>query len=123
MTRHTENMNCSEKWRDPFLSDRFRSLFHGFGCRQNGGMWADTGLFSNARKVRETYCFSKDWRFREAVTYFTMYTYNFCRAVRTLREPLEGESWRQRTPAMVAGLTDHVWSISEWISFPSIQRR
>ena len=32
----------------------------------------------NRRKVRKTYCFSKDWQVHEAMTYFTMYSYNFC---------------------------------------------
>jgi len=41
--------------------------------RQNG-----TDRNRNGRKVRKTYCFSKDWNVHEAVTYFTMYTYNFC---------------------------------------------
>jgi hypothetical protein len=31
--------------------------------------------------------------------------------------------WRPRTPAMAAGLTDHVWSIREWITLPAVQRR
>jgi hypothetical protein len=39
----------------------------------------------NARKSRETYRFSKDWQVHEAVTYLTMYSYNFCWCVRTLR--------------------------------------
>jgi len=30
----------------------------------------------NSRKVRKTYCFSKDWDTHEAVGYFTMYSYN-----------------------------------------------
>ena len=32
----------------------------------------------NARKGRKTYRFSKDWEVHEAMTYFTMYSYNFC---------------------------------------------
>ena len=44
-----------------------------------------------------------------------MYTYNFCWAVRTLREHAAEGQWRQRTPAMAAGLTDHVWPLSEWL--------
>jgi IS1 family transposase len=32
----------------------------------------------NRRKVRKTCCFSKDWQVHEAMTYFTMYSYNFC---------------------------------------------
>ena len=29
--------------------------------------------------------------------------------------------WRERTPAMAAGLADHVWTPKEWLSFPAIQ--
>ena len=55
------------------------------------------------------------------MTYFIMYSYNFCWPVRTLRER-EGEgAWRKRTPAMAAGLADHVWSLKEWLTFPAIQ--
>jgi hypothetical protein len=75
----------------------------------------------NARKARKTYRFSKDWRAHEAMTYFTLYRYNFCWAVRTLRQKGADGRWRQRTPAMSAGLTDHVWSLREWLSFPAVQ--
>jgi hypothetical protein len=81
-----------------------------------------TDRHHNARKSRKTYRFSKDWRYHEAATYFTLYAYNFCWPVRTLREPIEGGGWRRRTPAMAAGLADHVWTISEWISRPSVLR-
>jgi IS1 family transposase len=77
----------------------------------------------NGRKVRKTYCFSKDWKVHEAVTYFTMYSYNFCWTVRTLREKGPDNTWVQRTPAMVAGLTDHVWSLTEWLAYPAVQRK
>ena len=30
---------------------------------------------------------------------------------------------RRRTPAMAAGLADHVWTMREWITMPSVQRR
>jgi IS1 family transposase len=76
----------------------------------------------NGRKVRKTYCFSKDWQVHEAVTYFTMYTYNFCWPVRTLRIQDRDGNWQLRTPAMAAGLTDHVWSLSEWLTCPAVQR-
>jgi hypothetical protein len=76
----------------------------------------------NARKVRKTYCFSKDWGVHEAVTYFTMYSYNFCWPVRTLRQKVGRKCYRQRTPAMAAGLTDHVWSLREWLTYPSFDR-
>jgi len=75
----------------------------------------------NARKVRKTYCFSKDWQIHEAVTYFTMYTYNFCWPVRTLRARGAHRRWLKRTAAMAAGLADHVWSLAEWLTFPAVQ--
>lgn len=77
----------------------------------------------NARKVRKTYCFSKDWKLHEAVTYLTMYSYNFCWPVRTLRKRGSDGQWQERTPAMAAGLADHVWSLAEWLAFPGVQRK
>jgi IS1 family transposase len=73
----------------------------------------------NRRKVRKTYCFSKDWQVHEAMTYFTMYRYNFCWPVRTLRKKGEGGYYEPQTPGMVAGLTDHVWTIQEWATYPA----
>jgi len=75
----------------------------------------------NARKVRKSYCFSKDWDVHNAMTYFTMYSYNLCWPVRTLRVQDRNDRWLSRTPAMVAGLTDHIWSLSEWLSYPVVQ--
>jgi IS1 family transposase len=77
----------------------------------------------NARKVRKSYCFSKNWAVHEAVTYLTMYSYNFCWPVRTLRVREANGHWQQRTPAMAAGLSDHIWPLSEWLTFPSVQRK
>jgi IS1 family transposase len=81
-----------------------------------------TDRHHNARKSRRTYRFSKDWRMHEAMTYFTMYSYNFCWPVRTLRERDGENAWRKRTPAMSAGLTDHVWSLKEWLTLPAVQQ-
>jgi hypothetical protein len=75
----------------------------------------------NARKSRKTYRFSKDWQVHEAVTYLTMYSYNFCWCVRTLRVKDENGCWQERTPAMAAGLTDHVWTWREWFMRPAVQ--
>jgi IS1 family transposase len=84
-----------------------------FQERQNG-----TDRNRNARKVRKTYCFSKDWHVHNSVTYFTMYTYNFCWPVRTLQIKAEDRHLITQTPAMSAGLTDHIWSLEEWLKFP-----
>ena len=93
-----------------------RAINTAFIERHNG-----TDRNRTARKVRETYCFSKDWQVHEAVTYFSMYSYNFCWEVRTLGKSDGKGRWRARTPAMAAGLTDHVWSLTEWLSFPTVQ--
>jgi IS1 family transposase len=69
-----------------------------------------------SRKVRKSYCFSKNWDVHRAATCFSMYSYNFCWSVRTLRRP-DGRPG-PCSPAMAAGLTDHVWTIREWLSIP-----
>ena len=78
-----------------------------------------------SRKIRKTYQFSKDWDVHRAATRFSYFSYNFCWPVRTLRIPNEGGRWQQRTPAMATGLTDHVWSLSEWLTYTTkpVQRR
>ncbi len=80
-----------------------------------------TDRHRNARKVRRTYTFSKDWRVHESMTYFTMYSYNFCWPVRTLGYRDEDGRMRNRSPAMAAGLADHVWTMREWITMPAVQ--
>jgi hypothetical protein len=94
-----------------------RAINTSFVERHNG-----TDRHHNARKSRKTYRFSKDWRYHEAVTYFTMYSYNFCWPVRTLRAKGEDGAWQPRTPAMAAGLADHVWTLEEWVTLPGVQR-
>jgi len=81
-----------------------------------------TARGQNARQSRRTYRFSKDWEVHESMSYFTRYRYNFCWPVRTLRARGTEGRWQQRTPAMSAGLSDHIWSMEEWLSFPVIQR-
>jgi hypothetical protein len=76
-----------------------------------------TDRHRNARKVRRTYRFSKDWDIHCAATHFTYYTYNFCWPVRTLARRSHGHL-RPRTPAMAARLTDHIWSLAEWLNYP-----
>lgn len=82
-----------------------------------------TDRHRNARKARKTYRFSKDFEAHEAMTYFTLYSYNFCWPVRTLRKKIGYRRYQPRTPAMAAGLTDHVWSLEEWLAFPACQRK
>jgi IS1 family transposase len=76
-----------------------------------------------SRKTRKTYGFSKDWGVHGAATRFSHFSYNFCWPVRTLRVRGEDGAWQKRTPAMAAGLTDHLWTLLEWLSYPAVQRR
>jgi hypothetical protein len=71
----------------------------------------------NARRVRKTYCFWKDWWIHRAATFFSHYSYNFCWPVRTLK----AKDGAAQTPAMMAKLADHVWTLAEWIKRPSVQ--
>jgi hypothetical protein len=46
--------------------------------------------------------------------------YNFCTGHRSPREAVTGggkTEWQERTPAMAAHWTDHVWSVQELLSF------
>jgi IS1 family transposase len=94
-----------------------RAINTAFVERENG-----TDRHRNARKARKTYRFSKRWRHHEAVTYLSLYCSNFCWPVRTLTHVDAQGHLRRRTPAMAAGLTDHVWSMAEWLSRPAVQR-
>ncbi len=78
-----------------------------------------TDRHRNARKARCTYRFSKDLEIHNAMTYFTLYNSNFCWPVRTLATKDESGKQQPRTPAMSAGLADHVWAIAEWTSYPA----
>jgi IS1 family transposase len=84
--------------------------------RHNG-----TDRHRDARKARSTYCFSKNLSMHTALTFLLMYSYNFCWAVRTLATTGEHGVKQPRTPAMSAGLADHVWSMAEWATLPATQ--
>ena len=101
-----------EQVNDALLASRCsRKVNTSFIERQNG-----TDRNRCSRKVRKSYCFSKDWDVHRAATCLTMYSYNFCWAVRTLRRP-DGQKGKC-TPAMAAGLAQKVWTIREWLHYP-----
>ena len=93
-----------------------RSINTSFIERYNG-----TDRHQNARKARCTYEFSKKWECHNWSTFFVSYVYNFCWPVRTLRRKDEEGKYIKVTPAMAAKLTDHVWSLEEWLSMPAVQ--
>ncbi len=94
-----------------------RSINTSFVERNNG-----TDRHQNSRKRRKTYGFSKDLAMHRAASYFIGFSYNFCWPVRTLRVREPERAWQARTPAMAAGLSDHVWSTKEWITYPARPR-
>ena len=97
------------------LSGSSKSVNTAFIERYNG-----TDRNANARKVRKSYMFSKDWDMHKYITYFICYCYNFCWPVRTLNEKKSADAAEKVTPAMSAKLTDHVWSLREWLSIPVV---
>jgi len=78
-----------------------------------------TDRHRNARKARKSYRFSKDWDIHNAVSCFSQFSYNFCWPVRTLCAKGADGKAIARTPAWAAGLTDHVWSLHEWLRYPA----
>jgi hypothetical protein len=64
----------------------------------------------------------RTWQVHKAMTYYlTMYGCNFCWPVRTPRIKDDEGRWQRRSPAMAAGLTDHVWAWREWFARPAAQ--
>ena len=75
----------------------------------------------NSRKARKVYTFSKDLEQHVAMSWFAVSYYNFCRPHLGLRLQEDGR-WRARTPAMAAGLSDHLWSIREFMDYPLLHQ-
>jgi hypothetical protein len=70
----------------------------------------------NGRMVRKTLSYSKNWQMHQDSIDLEDAVHNLVRPHLSLREPNpgpRGRKWKARTPAMAAGLTDHVWSIKE----------
>jgi hypothetical protein len=77
-----------------------------------------TSRHMNARLTRKTLGFSKQLAMLGASSVWEDTVYNLGRSVRTLRVKVdEGQRvWRPVSPAMQAGLTDHIWSIHELLT-------
>lgn len=70
----------------------------------------------NGRLVRKTLAFSKDVGMYRAAAAWEDLVYNLARPVKTLRVEIVGDpkrKWKQRSPAMASGLTDHIWTVKE----------
>ena len=81
--------------------------------RHNG-----TSRLRNQRQVRKTLAFSKARRYHRWMSWLSVGLYNFCRPHCSLRIK-EANRVIHRSPAMAAGLTDHIWTIWEWLLKPA----
>ncbi len=78
---------------------------------------------SLAPPVRKTLSFSKERKNLEKQVIFFQAFYNFARPHMSLREKVSESGglfrrkWKQVTPGMAAGITDHVWTFRELLSF------
>src|SRR5438270_7161472 len=74
----------------------------------------------NGRLVRKSLSYCKQLRLLRAACSWEDWVYNLTRPLKTLRvERAVGygqQRWQGRTPAMAAGLTDHIWTIKELLT-------
>lgn len=70
----------------------------------------------NGRLTRKTLAFSKLPEMYRASAAWEDLVYNLARPLKTLRVEVfddPNRRWKPRTPAMAAGLTDHIWTVKE----------
>jgi len=80
-----------------------------------------TSRQSNGRLVRKTLSHSKKKDFLQRQLDLEDAIFNFVRPhsalkIKLARPGRHGRKWKQRTPALVAGLTDHIWTLEELLS-------
>jgi hypothetical protein len=69
----------------------------------------------NGRLVCKTLSYSKQLAVLEAACAWEDWVYNLTRSVKTLQVEVNDHQsqWQPRSPAMAAGLTDHLWSVKK----------
>ena len=87
-----------------------RAINSSFVKRQNG-----TDRHHNAPEGPQNVPLQKSRESSQAVPYLTIYAYDFCWPVMTIRIRGERRRGQQRGGAKAAGLADHVCSILDWI--------
>jgi hypothetical protein len=73
----------------------------------------------NSRLTRKTLGFSKELEMYRASAAWEDLVYNFVRPLKTLRVEIHNDPkrrWKPRTPAMAAGLTDHIWTVKDLLT-------
>ena len=80
-----------------------------------------TSRQSNGRLVRKTLSHSKKSYYLRRHLELEDAVFNFVRPHQALRTALpssfHGRKWQPQTPAMAAGLTDHIWTLEELLSY------
>ena len=92
----------------------YKQINTSVGERHNG-----TSRLRNQRHVRKTLACSKARRYHRWMSWLSVGLYNFWRAHSSLRMK-EANRVIHRSPAMAAGLTDHIWSTQEWLLKPAL---
>ncbi len=70
----------------------------------------------SSRLTRKGIAFSKKLHMHKACAALEDIYYNLIRPLKTLHQKIKGNflrKWKHRTPAMAAGLTDHIWTLKE----------
>lgn len=78
-----------------------------------------TSRIFNGRQTRKTLAFSKSLQYHRAAASWEDFYYNLVRPHKGLRVRIEDalpQKWLQRTPAMAAHLTDHIWTVKELLT-------
>ena len=78
-----------------------------------------TSRHFNSRLVRKTLGYSKIVEMHRATAAWEDIVYNLVRRLKTLRLEVFSDPtrrWLPRTPAMAAGLTDHIWIVKELLT-------
>lgn len=73
----------------------------------------------NSRLTRKTLAFSKELEMHKAAAVWEDCYYNFCRPHKSLRLEVfddPNRRWIKKTPAIAAGLTDHIWTVKELLN-------
>ena len=78
-----------------------------------------TSRLFNGRQTRKTLAFSKSLQFHRYAAVWEDIYYNLARPHKSLRRRIKGalpQKWLKRTPAMVARLSDHIWTVKELLT-------
>lgn len=113
------------KEKNKVVSITYASVFGGMEKREISTSLVERGNLNirttNGRMVRKTMGFSKTIQDHKWAQTFNDAVYNLVRPHKSLRlkKPVGRRKWLKKTPAMAAGITDHIWSLEELLTYPT----